>query len=270
MLQEEDDGNMAFEDKLKAHAQHLIESLDKGRFGEAVETIQQINQTRDQGLYLEVGRLTRQLHSAIVKLGMEACSEHGPERGEDEASEITDATDRLNYVVQMTEKSANRTMDLVDECGPLINYVTYEAQSLSEDWQRFMQRELTAEQFRDLAKRLDVFLGRTLENSEKLSENLGNIMLAQDFQDLTGQVIKRVTQLISEVEGSLLELVLMASKVNEFAGIQHDHNELKEELRSQNPKDISKGEGPQMRVDTRSDVVSGQDDVDDLLSSLGF
>ena len=256
MLQEEDDGTMAFEDQLKAHAQHLIESLDKGRFGEAVETIQQINQTRDQGLYLEVGRLTRQLHSAIVKLGMDACSEHDPEHG-GEASEITDATDRLNYVVQMTEKSANRTMDLVDECGPLVNYVTYEAQSLSEDWQRFMQRELTAEQFRDLAKRLDVFLGRTLENSEKLSENLGNIMLAQDFQDLTGQVIKRVTRLISEVEGSLLELVLMASKVNQFAGIQHDTVERKAELLSQTPKDVSKGEGPQMRVDTRSDVVSG-------------
>jgi len=263
MVQNED-SMVDFEAKLKFHAQHLIDSLEQGRFGEAVETIQRINQTRDQGLYLEVGRLTRQLHSAIVKLEMDACEEHG------DTSQITDATDRLSYVVDMTEKAANRTMDLVEECGPLVNYLSYEAQSLSDDWQKFMHREMTAEQFRDLTKRIDIFLGRSLENSNKLSDNLSNILLAQDFQDLTGQVIKRVTQLISEVEGSLLELVLMASKVNQFAGIQHDHDELRAEHLNNNAKDPSKGEGPQMRADTREDVVSGQDDVDDLLSSLGF
>ena len=264
MAQNENDGMLDVEAKLKSHARHLIDSLEQGHFGEAVETIQRINQTRDQGLYLEVGRLTRQLHSAIVKLEMDACQEHG------DASQITEATDRLSYVVAMTEKAANRTMDLVEDCGPLINYINYEDSSLADDWQRFMHRELTPDQFRDLTKRIDQFLGRTLENSNKLSDNLSNILLAQDFQDLTGQVIKRVTQLIAEVESSLLELVVMASKVNQFAGIQHDSEELRAEHLKNNPKDPSKGEGPQMRTDTREDVVSGQDDVDDLLSSLGF
>lgn len=264
MAQERDNNEetVDFEQLLKEHAQHLIESLEQGRFGEAVESIQRLNQTRDQGLYVEVGRLTRQLHSAIVKLEMDTCVEHS------DPSQISDATDRLSYVVEMTEKAANRTMDLVEESGPLVGYISYESQELFEEWQRFTRRELTAEQFRDLARRIEQFLGRSVENSSKLSDNLSNILLAQDFQDLTGQVIKRVTQLITEVESSLLELVVMASKVNQFAGIQHD----KEALRAEhlNNKDPSKGEGPQMRADVREDVVSGQDDVDDLLSSLGF
>lgn len=262
-----DENGMAdFELRLKNHAKHLIDSLERGCFGEAAESIQQINQTRDQGLYLEVGRLTRQLHSAIVKLEMDT-SCNGLKG---DASQITDATQRLSYVVEMTERAANRTMDLVEDCAPLVGYINYEAQSLSEDWRRFMRRELTPEQFRDLTKRIDNFLGRTAESSDKLSDNLNNILLAQDFQDLTGQVIKRVTQLITEVEGSLLELVLMASKVNQFAGISHDQEELRAEHKKNAAASMARGEGPQMQVDKRDDVVSGQDDVDDLLSSLGF
>lgn len=251
-----------FEETLKSHARQLVDSLEAGRFDEAVLLIQQLNQARDHGLYREIGKLTRELHSAIVKLEIDARREHG------EPSQITDATDRLSYVVEMTEKAANRTMDLVEECAPLVNYISYEAQSLAADWQRFMRREMNAEQFRELARRIDSFLLRSLQNGDKLSDNLRDIMLAQDFQDLTGQVIKRVTQLITEVESNLLELVLMASRIDRYAGIQHDQNELRYER--DNKKQPSNGEGPQIHADKREDVVSGQDDVDDLLSSLGF
>lgn len=257
-------GMSEFEALLKSHARLLVESLEQGRFEEAVREIHQLNQARDHGLYREVGRLTRELHNAIVKLDLDARKEHG------ELSQISDATDRLSYVVDMTEKAANRTMDLVEECAPLVNYVSYEAQSLSVDWQRFMRREMSAEQFRDLARRIDKFLMRSLENGDQLSDKLRDIMLAQDFQDLTGQVIKRVTRLITEVESNLLELVLMASQVERFAGIQHNHEELRAEQLKINELTPSNGEGPQMNADQREDVVSGQDDVDDLLSSLGF
>lgn len=93
-------------------------------------------------------------------------------------------------------------------------------------------------------------------------------MLAQDYQDLTGQVIKRVTALVTEVESNLLKLVLMASQVDRFAGIEHDHQQLRAEKDEE--KHPTRGEGPQIHADKREDVVSGQDDVDDLLSSLGF
>ncbi|TBU98281.1 protein phosphatase CheZ [Stutzerimonas kirkiae] len=253
-----------FQQALKEEAHQLVESLDAGRFDDAVQLIHKLNQTRDRGLYQEVGKLTRELHNAILKLEIDT-------RGEIEASQITDATNRLSYVVQMTEKAANRTMDLVEECAPLVNYISYESQSLTADWQRFMRREMNAEQFRELARRIDDFLKRGMGDSEQLSRNLREIMLAQDFQDLTGQVIKRVTGLITELESNLLKLVLMAGQVDQFAGIQHDHDAmLAEQQKLKEQKEPSKGEGPQMNADMRKDVVSGQDDVDDLLSSLGF
>ncbi|MBE7373145.1 protein phosphatase CheZ [Pseudomonas lopnurensis] len=260
----QDDSMTEFETTLKSHAHQLVDCLERGRFDEAVLMIHQLNQARDRGLYQEVGKLTRELHSAIVKLEIDTCEAR-------ETSQITDATDRLSYVVDMTEKAANRTMDLVEECVPLVNYVSYEAQSLTADWQRFMRRDMKAEEFRELVPRIDQFLKRSMNDGSQLSQNLREIMLAQDFQDLTGQVIKRVTRLITELESNLLNLVLMAGQVDRFAGIQHDHAQLRaDQLKQKEEKEPSKGEGPQMHADMREDVVSGQDDVDDLLSSLGF
>jgi len=251
------------ESALKANARELVNSLEKGNFGEAVQFIHELNKVRDRGLYQEVGKLTRELHNAIVNFQLDPRVPHAQE-----VSQITDATERLNYVVTMTEKAANRTMDLVEECAPLVNDLSVEAQSLSSDWGRFMRREMGADGFRELAKRIELYLARSERDSGKLSDHLNDILLAQDFQDLTGQVIKRVTQLVTEVESNLLKLVLMASQVDRFAGIQHDHEALRAEQEQQ--KEPSRGEGPQIHADKREDVASNQDDVDDLLSSLGF
>lgn len=251
----------SFELTLKQQAHQLVDSLEEGNLREAVQLINELNQVRDNGLYQEVGKLTRELHNAIADFHIDT---HLP--GAAEASEITDATERLTYVVKMTEKAANRTMDLVEQCAPLVNFISYEAQSLISDWQRFRRREMDAAGFRELANRLDAFLTRTLHDGDQLSKNLNEIMLAQDYQDLTGQVIKRVTKLVTDVESNLVKLVFMASRVDRYAGIEHDlaeRDKRQQERRTQ-------GEGPQMNTDKRTDVVSSQDDVDDLLSSLGF
>ena len=251
------------ESTLKSNARELVDSLEKGNFGAAVQLINELNKVRDRGLYHEVGKLTRELHNAIVNFQLDPRMPHAQE-----LSQIADATERLNYVVTMTEKAANRTMDLVEQSAPLVNDLSDEAQSLSAEWGRFMRREMGAEGFRELAKRIELFLARSERDSSKLSAHLNDILLAQDYQDLTGQVIKRVTQLVTEVESNLLKLVLMASQVDRFAGIQHDHEQLRAE--QEKLKEPSRGEGPQIHADKRDDVASSQDDVDDLLSSLGF
>ncbi len=252
-----------FESTLKKHAVELVDSLEKGRFGEAVQLIHELNQTRDRGLYQEVGKLTRELHSAIVSFQIDP---NIPQA--EEVSQITDATERLSYVVRLTENAANRTMDLVEQSTPVLNTLSAEASALSVDWQRFMRREVAADEFRELARRVDSFLTRSEQGNREVASHLNDIVLAQDYQDLTGQVIKRVTALVTEVESNLLKLVLMASQVDRFAGIQHDHEQLRAEKDQE--KHPAKGEGPQIHADKREDVVSGQDDVDDLLSSLGF
>ena len=262
-MEHDDSLQGGFESTLKTHARQLVDSLEHGNFGEAVQLINDLNKVRDRGLYHEVGKLTRELHNAIVNFQLDPRVPHAKE-----VSQIADATERLNYVVTMTENAANRTMDLVEESAPLVNEMGSEAQSLSADWGRFMRREMGADGFRELAKRVESFLARSERDSVKLSGHLNDILLAQDFQDLTGQVIKRVTQLVTEVESNLLKLVLMASQVDRFAGIEHDHEQLRAELQQQ--KEPSHGEGPQIHADKRDDVASSQDDVDDLLSSLGF
>lgn len=261
---EHDDSKEAdLESTLKSNARQLVDSLEKGNFGEAVELINELNKARDRGLYHEVGKLTRELHNAIVNFQLDPRVPHAKE-----VSQISDATERLTYVVTMTERAANRTMDLVEQSAPLVNDLSSEADALSEDWGKFMRREMGADAFRELAKRIELFLARSQRDSSKLSGHLNDILLAQDYQDLTGQVIKRVTQLVTEVESNLLKLVLMASQVDRFAGIDHDHEELRAEQKKEKGK--SHGEGPQIHADKRDDVASNQDDVDDLLSSLGF
>ncbi|MGQ7958409.1 protein phosphatase CheZ [Pseudomonas sp. SP16.1] len=261
---EHDDSTLGdLESTLKTNARELVDSLEKGDFGAAVQLINELNKVRDHGLYHEVGKLTRELHNAIVNFQIDPRMPHAQE-----LSQIADATERLNYVVTMTERAANRIMDLVEQSAPLVNDLGDEAQSLSAEWGRFMRREMGADGFRELAKRIELFLARSERDSGKLSGHLNDILLAQDYQDLTGQVIKRVTQLVTEVESNLLKLVLMASQVDRFAGIQHDHDALRAE--QETLKEPSRGEGPQIHADKRDDVASSQDDVDDLLSSLGF
>ena len=261
---EHDDSTLGdLESSLKTNARELVDSLEKGNFGNAVQLINELNKVRDRGLYHEVGKLTRELHNAIVNFQLDPRMPHAQE-----LSQIADATERLNYVVTMTEKAANRTMDLVEQSAPLVNDLSDEAQSLNVEWGRFMRREIGADGFRELAKRVELFLARSERDGVKLSGHLNDILLAQDYQDLTGQVIKRVTQLVTEVESNLLKLMLMASQVDRFAGIRHDHEELRSE--QEKSKEPSRGEGPQIHADKRDDVASNQDDVDDLLSSLGF
>lgn len=243
------------------HSQTLQDSLSRQDWGGVVQVLGQINRVRDQALYDEVAKLTRGLHNALLEFQIDPRNPHGQEM-----SQITDANERLQYVVKMTEKAANDTLDLVEKSAPLVNYISYEGQSLTADWQRFMRREMPVKEFRELAKRIAAYLERGLHDSDELSGNLNQIMMAQSFQDLTGQVIKRVTELISEMEDSLLRLVVMASTVDRVAGIEHSPEEMKKAIDKQ--KQLIMGEGPQIRAD--ADVVSDQVGVDDLLSSLGL
>ncbi|KXC62629.1 protein phosphatase [Pseudomonas aeruginosa] len=251
-----------FESTLKKHARELADCLERGHFQQAVQLIQELSQARDRGLYQEVGKLTRELHNAIVDFQIDPHSPHAQEM-----SQIADATDRLSYVVEMTEKAANRTMDLVEQSAPLVNQLGDDSRELHQEWQRFMRREIDADGFRELAKRIEQFLVRSGENAGQLSSQLNDILLAQDYQDLTGQVIKRVTKLVTEVESNLVKLVWMAGQVDRYAGIEHDHVSMRHQAALERS---AKGEGPQVAAEKREDVVSGQDDVDDLLSSLGF
>jgi len=250
----------AFEEALKSQANKLMSLVNSGDLSGALAIISELNETRDRTLYVEVGRLTRTLHESIRNFHIDAANS-ASSANKEELSKIEDASDRLAYVVDMTNKAANKTLDLVEETMPIASDLSAEAEALKNEWGRLKRKEMKPDEFRALTSRMDVFLEQLCTDSNKVYRNLSDILLAQDFQDLTGQVINRVTGLVKEVEDNLVHLVRMAGKVDQITGTVHETEQQQSGI---------EGEGPQLKAEQREDVVSGQDDVDDLLSSLGF
>jgi chemotaxis protein CheZ len=246
-----------FEQLLQVKAQELAECVAQGDLRAGMALIEEIQTERDKTLFAEVGKLTRTLHTAITNFHVDGDGE----TPEDGLSEMSDATDRLSYVVEMTEKAANKTLDAMDEVMPIAHQLGEMSQSMRDDWKRLRSREMSANEFREYYWKMDEFLDQVNGNAQTLSSQLSDVLLAQDFQDLTGQVIQKVTALVKEVETSLVNMISMASKVDHLAGVVHEIQQLEE--------DSAKGHGPQIDIE-KEDVVTGQDDVDDLLSSLGF
>tara|TARA_R110001592_G_scaffold38315_1_gene126456 strand:- start:20204 stop:20980 length:777 start_codon:yes stop_codon:yes gene_type:complete len=248
--------SMEFEETLKAQAHQLKDLVDSGDVTGALSIISDLSKTRDNTLYQEIGRLTRSLHESIRNFHIDSANSN-----EADPTSVEDASDRLAYVIDMTNKAANKTLDLVEATMPYASGISNEAQQLKEDWNKLQRKEMKPEEFRVLTATMGIFLTRLCDDSDKVNANLSEILLAQDFQDLTGQVIKRVMGLVKDVEISLVDMVRMAGKVDQLTGTVHKLEKQETGI---------EGEGPQIHADKRDDLVTGQDDVDDLLSSLGF
>lgn len=253
-------------DELKSRASNLLDKIESGNFTDISAAITDLHDTRDQSLYREVGRLTRGLHEAIVNFDLD-CADAANADGAESESKMANAQDRLDYVIKLTQSSADKTMDMVEAGIPVASQIGDEANTLRADWGRLLRREMDPSEFRDLYRRVDQFLELSVNSSGQLSEQLNAILLAQDFQDLTGQVIKKVTYLVQEVEERLVELMRVASQVEQLTGIVRP---IDSSPKARNSDNDIEAEGPQINAEQRKDVVCGQDDVDDLLSSLGF
>lgn len=258
--------NEEFVVELKECAKLLSEKLQSDQFEEASVLIHTITQSRDRHIFQSVGRLTRGLHNSIVNFNVDADLTKEPPKIAN--SDIHDASNRLNYVIELTQKAAEKTMDVVDEAAPIAMNLGQEANSLRGEWARLKRREMKADEFRMLYDRMDNFLGQMVTGTEQLNKNLQDIVLEQGFQDLTGQVLKRVIGLINDVEKDLVSLVRIAGQVEEITGLKNDSETIAHDMEIMH-KRKTEAEGPQINKE-RADVVSGQDDVDDLLSSLGF
>ncbi len=251
-------------EELKKCASTLTEKLQNDTFEEASDLISKMMECRDQHIYQSIGKLTRGLHDSIVNFNVDSGKKEESDINDNEC-EFNDASNRLNYVIELTQNAADKTMDMVEEAAPLALDLAQEAASLKTEWARLKQREMTPDEFRELYKRMDTFFEQMDVSTEKLNQNLQNIILEQGFQDLTGQVLKMVIGLVTDVEENLVELVRIASQVESVVGIVPG-----EEAQANNESLDIAGEGPQVKAEKRDDVVTSQDDVDDLLSSLGF
>jgi chemotaxis protein CheZ len=232
-------------------ARSLVSHLETGNQEGAVSVIAELAGVRDSLLFREVGRLTRELHDSINGFMMDA-------RLADIAqTEMPDAAERLRYVISATEQAANTTLGAVEDSLPLADSLRSDARHLAEQWERFNSRKLSVDDFRELSAELSAFLSATQTNSEALHDKLSEVLLAQGYQDITGQIIRKVISLVDDVEGKLVELVRLSG------------NRPKTRSTAVDGRDIA-AQGPAVPGVDRAEMVNGQDDVDDLLSSLGF
>jgi chemotaxis protein CheZ len=239
-------------------AKLLVEYLEKGEREQANALVDTITMRESTELFSEVGKLTRQLHDSLNNFQFD---ERIVNLTQDE---IPDARARLIYVIEETEKAANTTMDAVEECMPITEALNQRFTHIMPEWRKLMSRQIEIGEFKHLCLTLDQLLSDAANDSKQLNGLLTEVLMAQGYQDITGQVIRRVIELVKEVEDSLVSMLTTFGDVEELTLVE-DNPQI-----SKKQTDTVKAEGPIIDADSRDDVVSGQDDVDDLLSSLGF
>ncbi|MGR5544398.1 protein phosphatase CheZ [Vibrio sp. PNB22_2_2] len=240
-------------------AKSLVQMLENGEQDQANELVASIYEGDGNPMLQEIGALTRDLHDSLKQFNLEQ------RMTEIARDEIPDARDRLQYVIEKTELAANKTMDAVERCLPIADNLHECLQQVRPQWNELMHGRIELSDFKTLCYRIDELLVQVEGDSTELRGQLTEILMAQDFQDLTGQIIRRVITLSNEVEDRLVEIltVFSGSKAAESTQVFAKPTDKKN-------KPSSEAEGPILHPELREDAVSSQDEVDDLLSSLGF
>ena len=213
-------------------------------------------------LVVRIGQLTRMLRESMRELGLD-------KEVEKAAEAIPDARARLNYVASMTEQAADRALNAVDRAQPLQNEIESRAESLDQQWQTWFENPMELDQARQLVTDTRGYLAAVPEMARETSKELLEIMMAQDFPDLTGQVNKKMMEGILEVENQLLQVLLESVPEGD------EREALKQRMEDRNAADTRKREeaslvnGPQLTAEGEG-IVSNQDQVDSLLDELGF
>jgi len=233
-------------------AKELVDLLECGLQEEANLLLKRIYESERNPMFKEIGELTRDLHNSLKQFQID-------ERiSEIVSDEIPDARNRLTYVIEKTETAANKTMDAVDRCMPIADSLHETLLLVRPKWNELMRGQIELSEFKALCHRVDGLLTQVEGDSSELRGQLTEILMAQDFQDLTGQIIRRVITLVGEVEQRLVEILTAFG------------SEQTEKQTSGEKKTSTTAEGPILNPHERVDAVASQDEVDDLLSSLGF
>ncbi|AAZ97566.1 chemotaxis protein CheZ [Thiobacillus denitrificans ATCC 25259] len=204
------------------------------------------NREHDEML-ARVGQITRTLHESLRELGLDKVVEKA-------TNDIPDVRERLNYVARMTEQAAQRVLNATDAAIPMQERIDAGADEVLRGWRATLAAPFSESGYRDMATLTMQCLIDMRNDTSSTKQQLLDIMMAQDFQDLTGQVIRKVTELAHGLEQQLVQLLLDYSPA-----------EVKREV------SVGSGllNGPQINPH-KSDVVADQSQVDDLLDSLGF
>lgn len=200
-----------------------------------------------EAVFNRIGHMARELHDNLRELGYDKLLEQT-------MSALPDAQDRLAYVANLTEQAACRVLNATDIANPLVEQMESDSKALGARWDKLFANELGVDEFKRLAAETRVFLNEQLpQKTAATHAQLTEIMMAQDFQDLTGQVIKKIVSLAQNLEKGMMSVLIEVAP----------EKKLTEEVNNLM-------NGPVISAEGRTDVVVNQQQVDDLLDSLGF
>lgn len=202
---------------------------------------------KQEVVFNRIGHMARALHDTLGQLGYDKFFEKT-------VSALPDAKDRLAYVANLTEQAACRVLNATDIASPLVDEIENHSHALGARWDQVFANQMGPDEFKKLATETRAFLKEQLpQKTQATHAQLTEIMMAQDFQDLTGQVIKKIVILAQELEsglmGVLIEVLPETKRTDEVNNLMN---------------------GPVVNSEGRTDVVVNQEQVDDLLDSLGF
>jgi chemotaxis protein CheZ len=233
----------------------LTEALragDEAAFHAAMDDLVQL---RDPDMVSSLRKLAGDLRGALERFSVES-------RLADIENQIPDARARLTHVMRMTDEAAHRTLDLVEQSGPLAERTAREAAALMEsvtafgmDLQAF-EGPVPKDALLPIIRSMEAFLAAARADSELIRRNLADVLLAQGYQDLTGQIIRCVMKLVEELQSALSDLA-------KLSGDDVEHLTLGVE-------ESGAGQGPAVPGVTKGDVAVAQVEVDALLSGLGM
>ena len=190
-------------------------------------------------VFRQLGLLTRLLHDTLEQLGVMPHLQLA-------ADGLPDARSRLNYVAKKTGEAAEKVLNSVDQAK--LEHAAIASKT------RLIGQAIVADPVKAVASGSVMnFVGDVEGATARIDRHLTDIMMAQDFHDLTGQVVAKVVTLASDLEASLLKLLLQVAPLDQAA-----------------KADPTVLHGPVVEPAGRTDVVSNQGEVDDLLASLGF
>ena len=198
-------------------------------------------------VFVQVGQMARQLHDTLGALGYDKLLEKT-------VTALPDAKDRLAYIANLTEQAACKVLNATDIATPIQDELEADASALDSRWDALYANRMSVEEFKQLAAETRAFIKEAVpQKTAATKEQLMEIMMAQDFQDLTGQVIKKVILLAQDLESKLMGVLI---------------DTMPEDKRTESVNSLLNG--PVINAEGRADVVGSQQQVDDLLDSLGF
>jgi chemotaxis protein CheZ len=234
-------------DDLQALFDSVAQTQSVGAAASAPEGSADGGGPQEEAVFNRLGHLARQLHDSLRGLGVDKLLEDTAQHV------IPDARQRLQYIAQMTEQAASRVLNAADIAKPVQDELIARSEAMSKRWDKMFANQLSVDEFKMLAADTRTYFAEAPPKLKITNDQLMEIMMAQDFQDLTGQVIKKIVDVVQNMETQLLALLIEA---------------MPEQRKAEAPEGLLNG--PVISAAGRSDVVTSQAQVDDLLESLGF